>query len=466
MSLFSENLNSIIKKRNISIKRLAESIDVDRTVLQKIITGSRKPANREIVEKICDKLMLSSDIKNTLLEQYEIAVMGEEIYKRRQYVAKIINDLSHKKFELDKSIDFKTQIDLENIPGTTFCNDHNDLLKNIQIIISYEFQNGSDVNIIAQPSKTLNSILKYCIDEKAENKINHVFCMDNSPIDKNPLKYNLNIFSYVSELAYENKNYCLYYYYGDIVTNMSFMGVLPYMIITNDFVVCSNPDYSSGIIYKSRNHVDFYSRQFNEILMQKSKLISVINDFDFYYCSKDILTRSFTYNYQSEFSLCLDSDIFDRYSLLDDDHKYMKDFLFNLNSSTLNYESKNIFTEKGLEEFTKTGRMTEIPEYMYKPISVKDRKAMLKRMIDFAESGIYNYRIVKSNYNIFNNKLCIGIMDNSRLMIQLFNGFKYLIIEETSIVMAFKDYLEFLFDSDMVYNKEETISIMKKHLED
>ena len=63
MSQFSELLREYIKKKDITIKALAEKCGIDRTYLHKILKGERKVPSVDFVENISLQLMLSTEDK-------------------------------------------------------------------------------------------------------------------------------------------------------------------------------------------------------------------------------------------------------------------------------------------------------------------------------------------------------------------------------------------------------------------
>lgn len=66
MSQFSELLREYIKKKDITIKALAEKCGIDRTYLHKILKGERKVPSVDFVENISLQLMLSTEDKSRL----------------------------------------------------------------------------------------------------------------------------------------------------------------------------------------------------------------------------------------------------------------------------------------------------------------------------------------------------------------------------------------------------------------
>ena len=58
MIVFSELLKSFINEKNISVKKLAANVQMDRTLIQKYMSGSRVPKNYREVQKLADGMML------------------------------------------------------------------------------------------------------------------------------------------------------------------------------------------------------------------------------------------------------------------------------------------------------------------------------------------------------------------------------------------------------------------------
>lgn len=116
MSQFSELLKEYIKKKDITIKALAEKCGIDRTYLHKILKGERKVPSVDFVENISLQLMLSTEDKSRLMELYNISEMGEDVYNRRKQVSKIIHDMANTNMEEPDALTFKTEVDIDSVP--------------------------------------------------------------------------------------------------------------------------------------------------------------------------------------------------------------------------------------------------------------------------------------------------------------------------------------------------------------
>ena len=68
MIVFSELLKSFINEKNISVKKLAANVQMDRTLIQKYMSGSRGPKNYREVQKLADGMMLLPEQQGELTE--------------------------------------------------------------------------------------------------------------------------------------------------------------------------------------------------------------------------------------------------------------------------------------------------------------------------------------------------------------------------------------------------------------
>ena len=86
-------------------------------------------------------------------------------------------------------------------------------------------------------------------------------------------------------------------------------------------------------------------------------------------------------------------------------------------------------------------------------------------MIQLLEDDVWDYRIVKNEYDMFLHQLCIS-GDNTYIDIQyaVEQSRCHISLDEKSLIFAFVDYIQYLYESNKVYTKEETIEILKKYL--
>ena len=97
MSLFSEMLARFVDSKSIKIYQLANLCGIERSWLQKMLTGKRKPADQEQVMNLSQALALTYTETQQLMNAYRILEMGEENWLRRNSVLKLL-----KSFRIDE----------------------------------------------------------------------------------------------------------------------------------------------------------------------------------------------------------------------------------------------------------------------------------------------------------------------------------------------------------------------------
>lgn len=139
----------------------------------------------DFVENISLQLMLSTEDKSRLMELYNISEMGEDVYNRRKQVSKIIHDMANTNMEEPDALTFKTEVDIDSVPEISIYTDKRELRKNLQVLICSDVHNGSDIQVIAQPTEFLTNLLSIAA-EGSESAINHLFFFDNTSGEKPP----------------------------------------------------------------------------------------------------------------------------------------------------------------------------------------------------------------------------------------------------------------------------------------
>ena len=128
---FSVLLDYLIKNHTYNNKKLAQETGIDRTVIQKYISGARLPSSYDNIEIIADKLTLSKEERNMLYDAYKIEKVGYEKYEQLKLIKKIIENISYPKKIDDYDFDISYQFDNINHFATT----HQSLLILVRYVI-------------------------------------------------------------------------------------------------------------------------------------------------------------------------------------------------------------------------------------------------------------------------------------------------------------------------------------------
>ncbi|MGN0621774.1 MAG: hypothetical protein ACI4I9_07895 [Porcipelethomonas sp.] len=480
ISQFSDFLKENAVKKKISIKSISEINGTERTFLHKIFNGKRKPPNKEFVHSMAKVLMLSNAETATLFELYDKMIMGQISYERRNTVISILNEFYNSTIEENSSIPFRTDIDLSTLPSVITAHSNKSFIKNFHHLLSYEMQNNSNVFMIAQPSKHLNSVISLCLSESYSGIINHIICFDNTFYQNDQQLYNLNIFKYILELASKHYSYKPVFYYDNAETHINSMTTLPIVILTDNFIFLSDETLDEGIIHNSTTEsgkeiYEFYKHTFNKMLnscqplysgtSEKSSLFEMIDSLG--YGHGDIIC----YGYQPSFIIYFDKEIYENNIIIPDE---LKESLYSiLEKHYLCYQKKNhsysIFTMSGLKKFLYEGVYYSLPESSYRLPSYKDRYKLLKSIIFSTQQNLFQYRLVNDNLLHISEKFSFDISEyeNSTsymtFAIKHPNKNHYMIYKsnEQCITYSFKDFLEYIIDSKFTLTQDETVLVLQ-----
>ena len=93
MSDFSDKCREYLKDTGENVYHLSASSGLDRTSLQRMITGKRLPGI-DFVRQFCDSLRINPSQRRELMELYKIEKIGKEIYYNRKYIQELLGVIS------------------------------------------------------------------------------------------------------------------------------------------------------------------------------------------------------------------------------------------------------------------------------------------------------------------------------------------------------------------------------------
>ncbi len=485
MSQFSEMLKQLTDNCGTTIYKIAKDANLDRTTIQRSITGERLP-NIAFVEKLCEYLSVSPLERIELMELYSISKLGEKIYSQRKYVLFLLNQIAdlhitknintNNKKALNNGIDFLQE--LKVFSGQYSVN------KIILDLLENETYNSESscvsLNVPFDYSFLFNSLYQLYWENNGKLLINHLVKFNkNSENQQNP-NNNLEILSKILPLAFCIGNgYRPFYYYSVTEVPDNITLTMPYYILTNKLLITISVDFKAAILYNNREIIDIHKDSFQKCLVQAKPLIKKLSD-----CND--LISNFLVAYQNfgevtnviEPQPCLakyyTQQFINEHFRPDIQHRgimiqILYDFYGNIDKYAPSINS--FFSIDGLKYFIETGIMADLPDKYATPFSIAERKLFLNLLTNDIKNKNILFRIVNStklNISPFtsiqsykNNGILFCAVDNDNMV--------SCVIDEYSICDAFNDFFENLPDSDAVYNKEDTIKIMEnliKQIED
>lgn len=93
MSDFSEKCRQYIEDTGTNIYQLSKISGLDRTSLQRMVTGKRLPGP-EFISQFCLYLRINPQQRQELIELYELERIGKPTYYNRKYIQNILENLA------------------------------------------------------------------------------------------------------------------------------------------------------------------------------------------------------------------------------------------------------------------------------------------------------------------------------------------------------------------------------------
>ncbi len=479
MSRFSDQLQDLIKERDVKIYTLAAVSGIDRTFIHKMLKGERVPADDSVVQSLATSLLLTPSETEALMQSYRISKMGEWHYVHRKFIKDSFNLFDKLSAENNISVntDYHHQIDVR--PGNTSVYGSLEINNVVKAVIEMEAskQNGK-IQIVAQPEYSfLFEYLALAGINRHDLTIDHIVCLESSAKDNS--LYNLNCLRVAMPVLVAGCKYNPMCYYDNISSHFGTTSIMPYMILTSEYAVNISYDISFATVSNFRQYIELYSQIFKSIMQKTMPMVTVLRSHIEYLTYFKTVMASFGHaDHHLTYAPCLLYFITEEML-----HKYLneplpqhktifvtiKQCLKELNQTLESSPVQTIyFSEDGLDEFLRTGRIFEVPKNCYSPFDPVDRYRLLEIMYDAALKGRYRPVLINSNVLKAPPSLSFFSFGNSAVsFVCTIPSERYSVftITEKSIVYAFHDFLDYLPESDMVYSPEETLAVIKYKLD-
>lgn len=479
MNPFQKSLNEYIDAKDITIYALAKISGIERSFLQKMKNGSRIPNDEKIVHTLSQALMLTPSETMELLKAYRITKMGEENYYRREQVKNIITSFCDTQITSQLITNNNTTQALELKENHDFVDGMANINKLVKAVLELEAQKEKGcVKIIAQPSYTF---LYDCIStldfNSKQTTIENIIVFDKQESFKS-LHHNLSIFQQLVSSLFSCDNFHPYYIrdYADAIFNDS--SFLPYVIITSDYCLSIAFDLNNAIISSEAKMLKLANRHFEKRLAIASPIYQFFRPAPNEYLQATAVETASElgnldhYNifFQPNLNAFMPVDIMlDRINkdiITPEMQQFLVAYFQSINNHTVNVHIS--FTLEGLTLFMETGRITEIPDFMYKYLTPQQRLRVLKNLIADIDRGHFMPRILKSTS--FNLAMPISITATSPQKVLIYyitkeKGLSIFFLNELNLINAFYDFLVYVQDSELVYNENETKDILQSMLE-
>ncbi|MDO5409939.1 MAG: helix-turn-helix transcriptional regulator [Lachnospiraceae bacterium] len=482
MSQFGKYLRFILDERKLSISELSRKSGVERTSLQKSITGNRM-LPYESVEKLIWSLQLTPAESDKLKYYYDIFFIGEDKYESRKIIRRMLENLSSVYFENPSPISFSCDYHAGEFD---FKMEENSLItgsSNVQAMVQSVFERelcckNPEIELTTPTEMHfLNEYLFYLFKKRGINgKIRHMIAIHRKKTEKSLNLHSIECFSWLLPLCLVSRQqYHPYYYYDTAVTEL-FTDPFPYFIVTRDCVLCMAADGAKAILLNSREYADFYRKHFknlsgkaHELVHYSSGLVSTLAEYRKVFHSDNM----YVCTHQPCFpGVCSPDEIRARIrSDIPQSRKIAEICVEYLTSIQSVKKYNHAFMREGVIRFMEDGKIDDFPE-LVEEIPLSDRLELLRRVVEAAEDG---ERVEARLFNreVFTYPSFLTLSTSLQTGMGIYTTSRYkdgqmpicIHVYEPDISEAFYDFVLSLPESGLICSREETIRFLREVLE-
>lgn len=474
MSIFSNKLKKYVEQKNMPVYALAKGCDMDRSVMYKIVHGTRGTSSKQVVERIARVLELTPHEKKQLLEAWRITAVGEYIYFERKIITEFIENLRPEK-----------KIFCENykeVQGENFLLEQEIVLfgKNnlnicLKMLIEEEMRQSLPIfRVACQPEMSFlfEMLAVFCAD-RAECEVRHLICMEGSS-EKEENRYNLCCLKRMIPLLKSSCKYEVHYYYDSVQSHFYNMNLLPHVFLTETYVVQISSDFECGICSKMPEKIEVFRKLFEDYMNQTEKLFidgtdaeDIIDEYGARSIRQNKITAVLT---PAPIPGSISEDIIEKNLKLQSPETIKLKTFF---SSIQDYcqicidsdEYQNFFTEEGIRDFMDYGHIVDPMADYFENLSLEDRMASLKKMQKMMESNTVRAYLIRPGLLNMPSDFYMTIYENgqSDIIFRTSGGqWRILKINERSLGVSFKNFIKYLPECKEVCSLEESCTFIKK----
>lgn len=392
MSDFSALISKYMKQSRVTGTELADGTGLGK-IVYKYIKGTRVPSCIDAVEKIADylnmtyadSLLLKDYWKNEHFGADRIALWGQiDKFLKHFQITPVHSDVCL--FEPNAFSHFPDK-DMFYLNGD--LNIHQAILTLLSSV------GDEPVYAVMQPD---DSGLQECliIAKKLNPSLeifNIISLLPRTNGADSSIYNNLNLLHSVIPLTFASDTYHSYYYYSDGSIKEKWPLHASYIITSRYALMFGNGDDSmSGIFSRDKNLIDGLHNNFTKMFQESRPLISLstspLSQMNLYYSTVQNKMISKRIQFSMQPCLCpyLSQDLCSKYLNIDipGSKKIVEVFLSNMDyyRNAMKSSTREIISLAGIKRFLKTGRIDELLDEFYNPLSVEDRVLVMQNWLE------------------------------------------------------------------------------------
>lgn len=477
---FSKYLQSFMKRNEISMVELSKETNIDRTVIYRYVKGTRVPSDINVVIRIADAMQMSIREKKHLLEEYDKLIFGEAMVYSFQYIQKLMKELE--KLGREDNLlrnQWSAVRELKIDTPVIELNTKEEIVNYILNLFQY-VADQSDISdkiyLVMQP--VYHDIQKFIpqIFKNSNIKIEQVVCLEQN---LNQSYENLQVLQEILPACFALSEYEIYYYYDVVNSHINRMSVMPNLLVIHDQVIQFDYKMKHGIVVKDAAYAKAMCKQYAAIRRDTCNL-----------CVRGSATEIF-YEYNQTMGIiagmlsgqvcmgaCIGREILEKNIYPIPGKKEFIDSIIEIHGDWEEMQYLHTSTRvdaivsygsyRGVKDFMRTGRITELPDALYLPLSPEERRLVLQRMIVLVRLGKIRYRFISDEINLPQSVQVYWAEKQKKLIINqvLEDEMRRITVDEHSIYKTFQYYLEYLEKKELLCSEEESqqylVELLKK----
>ena len=273
MSQFSDACKALIKNKNTTVYRMSKEFDLDWTTLQRMVSGKRLP-NQGFVQRFCDSLQLTESESREILEYYKMEQLGRNTYFNRRHIRQFCQYLCS--LEQGQSERWDAAADAEMLCHSMSPAAEDALCRLLEENFTSADPSSLYTNLPAENSSLFHHLYHLCQRYERTLPITHLFSF---LIDSYHSLANLSALMHVLPITYASGlSYYSYYVYTRADKSELCSLLFPYYLISDAGVLLFSSDFSCTALLKEKAAIRQYQEGFLRILKQAHPLIQKEGD--------------------------------------------------------------------------------------------------------------------------------------------------------------------------------------------
>lgn len=474
MSNFSEAIKAEIKKSKHTLLYLSDISGLSLDHISKMRQGKRLPQDGDKVKKLIYALQCSEKTALSLISMYKIERMGYEEWNCMQEIKSMLE--YHCTF-LESP--WKNWYGLsEKIRKIKVLQTKTEVMEFIQYVLSCIDDTEEKIGIITEEiPEILTEILTPHLN-RCHFACEHLFSLKKNREPGGSL-YNIRYINQIMPLIQSEGKYVPYYDYEDTGEEL-----LPNWIISKDWTIGLRKDMGGGIVLWDEEQIEYIRCLFERQRRNKRQLLRCFDDLSQWigetnerkerYLKENEGTsfRSFdAKNYYLETTPCLwfliPRELLEKHILLEKEEKKQLMELVHHRISQLYKENRVLFfTIEGIEWIAEKGRFSGIPEDIYSPLTMPERRMVLEKYLQWMEKHEGQYFIIDTNQldlapqtSVYSS---VSLADNEISFCMAVGKNAYCSIREAGIAEKINQFCHMMENGEFVYPREKGLELMRK----